>query len=409
MKFENIQLQKHEASACIGEQIAYTIKSFGTREAGSKGESDTAQYLAHTLSTCCDDVKIEPFKVAPSAKYSWLYVSVTCMLFAYVAYFFSSLVAIAFIVVALVPFVLQYCLNKRALDAILTQKDSQNVFATKKCVGQVERRIVFTANYDAGYERSILFRYGAVAYAIVKIVPVVGACALLALSIARWAFVGGVGAGIVDGVFLYVGLAFLIFVPSYVATFFFTNTRRVVDGASSNLTGTYLLVEVLKAFDKCAERLQNTEICILLTGGKEAGNRGAKAFVDAHKRDFDDAETIFVTVDTLKDKNCICANAKDMRGVLNCSKKVQNLLIGASQNCGVECALKKRASNVTDACEFVQAGFEASSLSAIDDTKKVCSRTRLDRVDNLDLDCVADCFELVVQAIKDFSRETVDF
>ncbi len=409
MKFDGIKQQKQAAMAYAGDQIRFTVNEFGTREGGSVGEKKTAEHLHATLTSCCDDVKMEAFNVAPAAYDGWLYISLPCVMLAYVAYFFSTLVAVVMLAVAFIPYVVQHLANKRALDLLYQQKQSQNIFATKKCEGELKKRIVFTANYDAAAECSVAFRVGGVVYIITKAVSLLGANALLALSIARWISIGGVGAGIAQGAYLTVGLAFLIFVPSFISGFFYSNRRRIVDGANSNLTGTYLLVALLKVLQEGGERLQNTDICILLTGSKEVGNRGAKAFCDAHNDEFNDVETVFVTVDTLREKNLISANSYDARGAVKCSKKVQDLVLDSASSARLKVNNGKQATfYVTDVAEFVNAGFDAVSVTAISKMLPSYYHTRYDSYDNLSLDCVGDCFDLAVAIIEKFSGEGED-
>ncbi len=408
MRFDNLKQQKSDVASYVCQQIEHTVSSFGTREAGSEGERQTAEYLQDTLSSCCDDVKIEPFKVAPRAYNGWVDISIPCVLLAVVAYFFSSMIAITLLLVASVPYIVEHLMKKRAIDLLFVQKESQNVFATKKCESTIEKRLIFTASYDTAVDCGVARLFGARAYIATRIISLLGVVSYFALSVARWASVGGVGASIASGPYLYVGLAFLIFVPFFVAEMFLFNHRRVVGGGDTNLAGAYLLVCLLKTLKDSSVSLQNTEICVLMTGSKQVGNRGAKAFVDAHKDEFKDVKTVFVNLDTLSKRNLMRAHipvAHKGKGAVDCNS-LASVMSAVAKESNIDCNVGANAPfYTTDASEFASAGFSACVISAMDKIISPYHTTKGDKLDNLSPECIGDCFEVVVEIIKQFSCE----
>ena len=58
--------------------------------------------------------------------------------------------------------------------------------------------------------------------------------------------------------------------------YWFSNTKKVVDGANDNLTACYMAMAALKTLKDEGIEFENTEVCVLLTGSEEAGLRGPK-------------------------------------------------------------------------------------------------------------------------------------
>lgn len=59
----------------------------------------------------------------------------------------------------------------------------------------------------------------------------------------------------------------------------------------------------------------------------------------------------------------------------------------------------------TDSAAFNQGGFRAVGITAMDHNLKNYYHTRYDSYDNLDKECLADCFAVSVQVLEDFEKE----
>ena len=194
-----MKTDKNKVADGILADIKHICKTFGSRNAGGEGEKLTADYFAEELKNCADEVKKEEFRVNPSAFTGWIPFSVTCALLAIVAYFFSSLVSILLLIVGVLPVLTEYLFFVRAIDPLYAEKTSQNVTAIKRCLETPEKRIYFVANMDANFENTIKYRLGGIMLIVLLVLDFLGAFYFAAISIARWVFVGGVGASIVCG------------------------------------------------------------------------------------------------------------------------------------------------------------------------------------------------------------------
>ncbi|MEE1321503.1 MAG: hypothetical protein UHM85_08235, partial [Acutalibacteraceae bacterium] len=53
-------------------EIKKICKNIGPRLAGSDQEHEAHKYIAKEMETCCDEVAVEDFKLAPEAFMSWV-------------------------------------------------------------------------------------------------------------------------------------------------------------------------------------------------------------------------------------------------------------------------------------------------------------------------------------------------
>ena len=91
------------------------------------------------------------------------------------------------------------------------------------------------------------------------------------------------------------GLCGLAFVPFFLLVTQTYDPKRVVDGANDNLSGCCMGIALLREMERLGITPEHTEIGVILTGSEEAGLRGAKAWVAAHKGEYRDVPTYIVS------------------------------------------------------------------------------------------------------------------
>lgn len=129
----------------------------------------------------------------------------------------------------------------------------------------------------------------------------------------------------------------LIFVPFLIGLYFMWNKHRVVDGANDNLSGCYMGIAILKALQDEGIEFENTEIGVILSGSEEAGLRGAKAWCEAHKGEFDDVPTFIYSYDTIHDPKQLMTNYRDLNGTVKADKDVSDLFMECAEELGIFC------------------------------------------------------------------------
>ena len=286
--------QKNTYADYMIDEITHVIKTCGKRDPGSEGEKKSCEYMADVLKKdCgCEDVKLESYTVSPRAFYGWIYFTMTFVLLAIAAFFFIPVVGIPLIIAGFAIVLIQFGFYKKLLDPIFKKKTSHNVTAIKKCSGEVKRRIIFNGHPDATWEWPVNYALGGVGFEGHAIIAVVGALYYLALSIAH-VIKSGVAPSMPDlsDPVVIAGLIGLIFVPFMIGLYFMVNYKRVVDGANDNLTGCYMGMAILQMLKDEGIEFENTEVGVIFSGSEEAGLRGAKAWCEAHKDEFNDVPT----------------------------------------------------------------------------------------------------------------------
>ena len=196
----------------------------------------------------------------------------------------------------------------------------------------------------------------------------------------------------------------LLFVPFMIGLYFMVNYRRVVDGANDNLTGCYIGIAVLKALKDEGIELENTEIGVILTGSEEIGLRGSKAWVEAHKGEFQDVPTFIYAYDTINDPKYLMANYRDLNGTVKSDKDCADLFFEAAQAVGVPCkkGMVPPLGGAVDAAAFSQGGFRAAGVTGLNHKLERYYHTRLDSYDNMNEKGIANCFAASVKMLEMF-------
>lgn len=198
-------------------------------------------------------------------------------------------------------------------------------------------------------------------------------------------------------------------VPVLILGIFFTNYKRPVMGANDDLSGCMVSAAVLKFMEANNIRFENTEVCAIMTGGEEAGLRGAKAWAKAHADELknDGVETVFVSFDTVRECDFMAIYDKDMTGVVKNDARVAKLVQQAAKNVGYDVPIKAIELGSTDAAAFSQAGLAASAFTAMDPSPARYYHTRLDTEDNLDPKSIEIGLKIALETVFLFDEQGI--
>lgn len=406
MDLSKIIEKKQDAAKYMVKEITYICKNIEKRDPGSIGEKKACEYMANVLKKdCgCDRADVESFKENPGSFYGWLFYTLTLVLAAVVFYFFAPVVSVILIVIGLLLAVLQFGLYIKAVDKLFPEKTGHNVTAIKKCTGETKRRIIFNGHPDAAWEWPVNYALGGVGFETHAIIGFGGAFYYLIISIIQLIKNGSVGADVSTPLGK-AGLVGLIFVPFLIGLYFMVNYRRVVDGANDNLSGCYMGIALLKALKDEGIELENTELGVVLTGSEEAGLRGAKAWCEAHKDEFNDVPTFIFSYDTIHDPKFLMVNYRDLNGTVKADVDASDLFMESAKELGIQC---KRygypLGGATDSAAFAQGGFRAAGITGLNHKLESYYHTRRDSYDNMDLNGLADCFAATVKVLEKFDE-----
>ena len=244
---------------------------------------------------------------------------------------------------------------------------------------------------DSAFEWTYTYHGGRPAVAMTMIVAVISIILSLVSSVIAIMQSGAFNVSVVfmnDNTLLTVfAVIMLVLLPFQAATFFFTNYKMPVVGATDDLTGCFISLAVAKFLFDNDIRFENTEVQVLLTGAEEAGLRGSKAYAKAHKDELknDGIETVFVSVDTIRDFDFMDIVEKDLNGLVKNDPRVVNLIKEGAAIAGYNNVTSSPISlGSTDATAFSQIGVPAATFIAMDPTPARYYHTRLDTEDNLE-------------------------
>lgn len=409
LDFSNIYKKKTGYAKYMVKEITHIIKSFEKRSPGSNGEKQACVYMADVLKKLGCETKIEPFKLNPGSFYGWIYITMTLALIAISGFVVNALtiksqvipaVSAILIFIGILLAFLQFGLYKKVVDPLFPEKTSHNVTAIKKPTGEVKRRIIFNGHPDAAWEWPVNYALGGIAFELHAILCGVGAVYYAVISI-LYAIKGDA-----SGTLLKCGLWGLLFVPFIVGLYFMWNTSLVVDGANDNLSGCYMGIAILKALQDENIQLENTEIGVVLTGSEEAGLRGAMAWCEAHKGEFDDVPTFIYSFDTIYDPKYLLVNYRDLNATVKADKDVSDLFMEAAKEVGVTCnrGMVPPLGGATDSAAFAKAGFRATGITGLNHKLESYYHTRRDTWDNMNINGLADCFEATVKVLEKFDQ-----
>lgn len=411
MDLKKLRDNSDSAADYMMDEITTIIKTCGKRLPGSDGEKAAVDYMANTLKEYCDDVKIEPFEMHPKAFFNWIHIMVTIILMAMISYFFIPLLAVILVGAAMLLMLLQFVLYLEIVDWIYPKHTSHNLTAVKHPTGEVKRRILFNGHPDVAHEWTMSYLISGDAFVAHFVISMIGIVALTGISIASMVLQGGVSFAVADtsvanGIPMIMGLVCLIFVPFWIAMYRMWNTSVIVDGANDNLTGCYMGIALMKALHDEGIEFENTEVGVLLTGSEEAGIRGARAWAKRHgaSGDYKDVETIIYAYDTLREGKFLAVNKKDLNNTVKADKHASDLFYNAAKSIDITCSYGSVPLGATDSAAFNKGGYQAVGITALDHKLRNYYHTRYDTYDNMDKQCLSDCYKVTVKTLEDFDN-----
>jgi hypothetical protein len=396
--------------------IRKVCKEVGPREAGSPAERQAQASMAKELESCCDTVRTEPFKTAPHAFLGWIniavFAGVAAMLLYNIGFALASLILLALVLVSVF---FEFLLYKQFLDPLYPKKTSQNVVGVRSPAQPATRRLILCGHADSAYEWHYTY-WGDKYFHSTRLLIVVIAVAFAAVFFGLAASIAAVTAengGLVGpgglrgraGWLKVLGYIFAGLCLPLLAALKFKSYKHVVMGANDNLSGCFTSMAVAKLLGDANERLQNTELVVLLSGGEECGLRGAKAFVDAHKESFKDMETAFIALDTMTDFAYMGVYITDMTGTVKHDPALCSLIKEAGTTAGHTLPFEKLFFGASDAAAATQGGLRAAAFAAMDPAPAAYYHTRLDTPEKLESKTIEACLDVIMETAYLYDAE----
>lgn len=350
--------------------IQEIITQFGGRYFGSQQEKQAQEYVATVLKKYCDDVVVEEFESALESHFQSL--KIFCITYVFVLILFKVDVRIAAFIGILnaVLFLGHFVTYRHWLDFLFTKKPSWNVIGNIEPIEEPTSTLIVAGHIDSVKEFKWWYKLkqtGAVLSVIAGfLIALLGVYALLSLFIhAIW--------------FSYIWWFFVIASPILIV-FYDMHGKKVVEGASDNLTGVALAVEMAKIFS--LKKLQNTRLRIISFGAEEAGLRGAFAYARKHKKQLKEENAFLLNLDTIKDLEHLTIGLSETNTLVKYDKKYVDLLQTSFDAMQVKCKQLALHVGASDGSAFAIEGFPAICVIGMDSEHlDPCYHTRLDTVD----------------------------
>lgn len=401
--------KKTEAARYMVDEITHICKTMPKRTPGEEGEKISCEYMAEVLKKdCgCERSDVESFKEHPNSFLGWIYFTVTFALIGMALYFFMPILSVVLIAVGFLIMILQFGLYKKFIDFAFPEKTGHNVTAIKKCTGEVKARIFFNGHPDAAWNWPVNNKFGGAVYEGHVLISVIGAFFSLVISLVaaiRTGFAPTIISPASNPGLFYTGIVALLFVPFLIGMYFMWDEKTTVDGANDNLSGCYMGIAILKALKDEGIELEHTEVGVILSGSEEAGLRGAKAWCEQHKGEFDDVPTWIFSYDTIHDSKFLMVNYRDLNGTVKSDKEVGDMFYDTAAEMNIKCnkGMVPPFGGATDSAAFAQAGFKSTGITALNHVLEDYYHTLRDTADNMDEGCLADCFAISVKCLEKF-------
>lgn len=411
-RFDALIEKKNESAQYMVDEITHICRDMPKRSPGTEGEKVACEYMANVLKEqCgCENVKLESFKENPASFLGWLYFTLTMSLAGFVLFWFVPVAGAVIVALGFFIMIAQFIFYKKLVDKFFPEMTGHNVTAIKKCTGEVKARIFFNGHPDAAWNWPVNEKFGGAVYEMHILFTVIGGLYNLAICIAA-AVVTGAGVGVASpetyGALFWAGVAGVVFVPITIGLYFMWDEKTIVDGANDNLTGCYMGIAILKAMRDAGLESENVEVGVILSGSEEAGLRGAMAWCEAHKDDFNDVPTWIISYDTIHDRKFLGVNYRDLNGTVKTDKEVGDAFMAAANELGIKCnkTWVPPLGGATDAAAFAKAGFKTTGITALNHVLEDYYHTRKDTYTNLDAECLADCYAISVRTLDNFEKK----
>ena len=416
-KLQSLIDNKAQSAKFMCDEIAHICNDMPKRDPGSEGEKMACEYMADFLKNdCgCERSDIESFKENPNAFFGWIYFTITFVLVGMVAFFFLPIFGAIITALGFAILFIQFGLYKKLVDKCFPEKTGHSVTAIKKCTGEVKGRVFFNGHPDAVWNWPVNNKFGGTAHVAHLVTSVVSGLVVLGLNIAAAVKTGCkpvTSFALADYTVLYgdvlfwMGIAILVMVPCLIGMYFMWDEKTITDGANDNLTGCYMGIAILKAMKDHGIELEHTEVGVIISGSEEAGLRGAMAWCEAHKGEFDDVPTWIYSYDTIHESRFLGVNYRDLNGTVASDKEVSDSFMQAAQELGIKCTKTwvPPFGGATDNAAFNKAGFKSTGITALDHNLQDYYHTMRDTADNLNPECLADCYAISVKALENFDK-----
>lgn len=351
------------------------------RQAGGTGVEELKSVLKEDLSTFTDEIIENPFSTDQKAyaasnliNFVFMLIAVALAVGAYFLFNYYELliiVSLLFAVLALVAFFGGFGFTSKNMMC-------SNLFAKRYPTLEPKKRVILTANLDAPHKRNVARG----AEKALKFLTFFGILLIIAFNVVELLILKGILNFNGDQYIMYAAFALVVFLIFPLILMRTVSINTSTPGVADNLIGSYTACGVLRYMSEFDLRLQETELCVLLTDAKENKNSGAKNFCKEFEEDLNALDTTVLCLDSIYDVESFNIQAK--------GRKLNKLVDLALENAEVMATdqnpkyhLKK-----SDMKSFTKAGLDTALITTLTDDVPDFYRNADDTQDNLNVRAV---------------------
>ncbi|MBO5895896.1 MAG: hypothetical protein J6Q83_01230 [Clostridia bacterium] len=356
------------------ETVEAVVDRTRDRRAGSKGEEQARGILLNELMKFCDETNEQGFITHPGAGTILHKILSVCLIAS--VFLFSVALSGGYVMPIAVSLILnlvvfgvyahKFLFDGTVLDVIKLKKKSANIYGKRYCRGDTATRVVITAHVDSPMcLRS--FALGNVTLNVLNLCSILGNTVLFCSQL----FCLFAGVPVNSGLFDFLRVVCIIFVPFYIASIFIINPKHTASGVSSSLVPSGIALSVIKQLFDESFRYEKTEVCVLLTGSEYSGRAGAYAFAKKHKRLFSDVPTVFIPLEEITSSDNLVVMFKDGSGTKG-SSQAASVIAQAAENLNIKLSREAALIGTSAFTPYALNGFEACSIGT---TKKLTAKS----------------------------------
>ena len=370
------------------------IARFGGRYFGSQQEKDAQYYTADVLKKYCDKVVVEEFQSPLESHFQSLKIFCIVYVLVLVLLKFNIQFAAFLGILNSILFLGHFVTYRHWLDFLFKKVPSWNVIGDIEPTETATSTVIVAGHIDSVKEFKWWYKLkqtGAVLSVIAGVqIALLGIYALLSLIItATW--------------FGYIWWLFLVATPILIV-FFDMHGTDVVDGASDNLTGVAMAVEMAKVFS--SNRLTNTRLRLISFGSEEAALRGSHAYAQTHKQQLLAENAFLFNLDSIKDIEHLTIATSETNTLVYYEKQYIKLVEDAFIASSVP--YKKLALHVgaSDGTSFHIAGLPVATVIGMDSEKlDPIYHTRLDKIEAINPAALSAMKKVLIKFIETWDQK----
>lgn len=382
------------------------VKQCHPRLAGTLGCKKAAENIHNELKENCDLSFIQPFIYHEAAHISFLKImaigTIIIMICSILEGFWLYIATAIYFIGNIFAWG-EFVFYNDLFDRLFPKKTGYNVVGTINPSRDVTQQIVIAGHHDACWNFNFMEHHQPI-YAL-RIILGVGSFLFLGGLVVIWSIIQIFGGHVPFYASL---LPYILLVSLFFTTpLFFFVSKKITPGAGDNLIACAIVIQLAKLFKKQKNfdlTLSNTKLIFLSTDAEEQGLRGAKAFLNAHEKEFQKYPTYVINIDSiykLKDLNCFTS---DLNGFCKTSKTVAQDCSKIAKSLGYSMPAVKFSfgGGATDSAEYGRRGFDSTCIVGIPVTairEEVVYHTHKDTIEMIEPQSVDAIFKIIISYI----------